>query len=609
MATTARFDVQRRAELEAVFKPARMARTWRDLVKQQLRRLAIPDLHDYYDFNFNIERRCEGIAERILGGQYRAEAPLVYKVEKKVGICRHMILPSPADALVFQVLSDTLHEELVKVQPSKKAYYARDRHGLKLPHGGTTPPGYPWFVLWPKFQEEIWGFAKGFPILVTTDLSNYFDNIAFDDLRRVIAGHVHAKEALLDLLFSLIEDLAWRPDYLPRSRKGLPTIEIEAPRLLAHALLFELDAVLKHRTSDSFVRWMDDINFGVESPERAMRVLGELNDVLKSRGLALNMAKTQLLSARDAKHHFMFAENVRLSRLDKQARRLKSPAAKKRLGDRVAAAFEVHLSECEARNKDKVSKRFFTVLGQLAHPGAVKHCQELHRSNAGLRSTVVRYITSLKFERPATTALLRILERTHYVDDVTRVELVTAILDWSPPRSPSGRRFLDRVRKQLETPKSMSDWQCWFLFLCKYGKPHEALTAYEQSRDVRRREPFLARQATALLCRAYPVNAKRVRALWEREISTGLSDSASVAVNLMHFSEADFPGKKDRAYRYLFPDKASGTYPVAKFLLLCLFATTARDRKVKTPRPVVAERVNDPWMINAIQRINASWFA
>ena len=136
-----------------------------------------------------------------------------------------------------------------------------------------------------------------------------------------------------------------------------------------------------------------------------------------------------------------------------------------------------------------------------------------------------------------------------------------------------------------------------------------ALTAYEQSKDVRRREPFLARQATTLLCRAYPVNAKRVRTLWEREVSTGLADSASVAVNLLHFAEISFPGKKDRAYRYLFPDKASGPYPVAKFLLLCLLATTARDKKVTVARTVVRERVNDPWMLNCIQRIHAPWFA
>ena len=39
-----------------------------------------------------------------------------------------------------------------------------------------------------------------------------------------------------------------------------------APRLLAHALLFEVDYLLKKRTQNNFVRWMDDINFGVAEP-------------------------------------------------------------------------------------------------------------------------------------------------------------------------------------------------------------------------------------------------------------------------------------------------------------------------------------------------------
>src|SRR5437899_786170 len=99
MRTTARFDIQRHRELKAIFTVARMCRVWRDLVRSQLRRLDIPDLHDYYDFNFNIESRAEAIIERILAGQYRAEAPLIYRIEKKLGICRHMMLPSPADAL------------------------------------------------------------------------------------------------------------------------------------------------------------------------------------------------------------------------------------------------------------------------------------------------------------------------------------------------------------------------------------------------------------------------------------------------------------------------------------------------------------------------------
>jgi hypothetical protein len=101
-----------------------------------MRRFDITDLHDY--FNFAIAARAEAITERILVGQYRAEVPLVYRSEKKLGICRHMMIPTPSDALVFQLLTDVLYNDVIKAQPSKAAFYARDRHNLTLPHGQGT---------------------------------------------------------------------------------------------------------------------------------------------------------------------------------------------------------------------------------------------------------------------------------------------------------------------------------------------------------------------------------------------------------------------------------------------------------------------------------------
>jgi hypothetical protein len=607
MATTARFDVQRREELSAVFNPTRMARVWRELVRQQLRRLEIQDLHDYYDFNFNIEKRVEAIVELVLAGQFRADIPLIYRAEKKLGICRHMMLPSPSDALVFQVIADALHAELQKAQPSKQAFYARDRHSLKLPHDGA-PPGYPWFVLWPKFQKQLWGFAKAHPILVTTDLTNYFDSIEFDDLRRVIAGHVPTKEVLLDVLFSLIEDLAWRPDYLPRAGKGLPTIQIEAPRLLAHAMLFEVDTVLHQRTKGSFVRWMDDINFGATSAAEAAKTLGELNDVLKSRGLALNLSKTQLLSAREARAHFMFRENIRLDRLQGRAAKLKSHHAKANFGTRLADELIDHMNASRAGNKNKITKRYFNLLGSLRHPGAASVCASVFRSDAALRPTITRYLTRLPFGQPATATLLRVLEKTMFADDVAKIDVVTQIVGWDVPRTASGRRFLVRVRNVLQDPKSVLDWQCWFLYLARFGQAHEALTAFEASKDVRRREPFIARQAITLLSRSLSLNTKRVRQLWEREISTGRADSASVAVNLLTFADAPFPNKNDRVYKYLFPDKAGVRYPIAKFLLLCVVAASERAKGLGLKRHIVQEHVSDPWMLDALRAIHDPWF-
>jgi hypothetical protein len=257
-----------------------------------------------YNFNFAVEARSQVIAEKVLAGQYHADIPLVYRVEKRLGVCRHMMIPRPSDALVFQLLTDVLYGAVIRAQPSKGAFYARARHRIELPHEHKEAGSYRWFLLWPRFQREIWKFSRSHKFLVTTDLTNYFDNIGLRELRHVISAIAKTKEVHLDLLSSLIEDLSWTPDYLPTSHKGLPTINIEAPRLLAHALLFEVDYVLKKRTKNNFVRWMDDINFGVPDKRTANVVLGEVNDVLKSRGLALNLAKTEVITANAAEYHF-----------------------------------------------------------------------------------------------------------------------------------------------------------------------------------------------------------------------------------------------------------------------------------------------------------------
>src|SRR3954447_11410079 len=103
MKTTARFEIERQKQLSIVFTRAKLVSTWKDLVRQQLRRQAVTDLHDYYDFHSTIDAQADVIIERVLSGHYRAEPPIIYKLEKKFGICRHMMIPSPADALVFQV--------------------------------------------------------------------------------------------------------------------------------------------------------------------------------------------------------------------------------------------------------------------------------------------------------------------------------------------------------------------------------------------------------------------------------------------------------------------------------------------------------------------------
>jgi hypothetical protein len=85
-----------------------------------MRQLDILDLHDYYDFNFNIEDRAREIRNQVLKGQYKASPPLIYRLEKKYGICRHIMIPSPSDALVFQTITEYLAPLVKEATPTEK---------------------------------------------------------------------------------------------------------------------------------------------------------------------------------------------------------------------------------------------------------------------------------------------------------------------------------------------------------------------------------------------------------------------------------------------------------------------------------------------------------
>lgn len=608
MPTTARFELQRSKQLKKLFTKKRLTKIWRDLVKEQMRRQDIKDLHDYYDFNYSLDARVETIVGKIMSGQYRAEIPLVFRIEKKLGICRHMLVPTPSDALVFQVLTDKLYESIIKEQPSKNAYYSRDRHHISLPHEHNESVYYPWFILWPRFQKDIWKFSKSHNYLVMTDLLNYFDNIGLRELRHTISAIVQTEEVYLDLLFSLIEDLSWTPDYLPKLHKGLPTIHIEAPRLLAHALLFEVDYILKKRTKNNFVRWMDDINFGVDDLETANRTLGEINDVLKSRGLALNLSKTHIVTAKEAENQFLFKENLRLSKISKRAKKLRSNNVKKKLAQLLAKELKKHNETCTAKNKEKVTKRYFTILGILKQPAGLNEAVNIFRDNPALRDSILNYFEKLPFSSNVKNYFFKMIDKTNIYDDVTLFRLVEALIRWDVPYNKSGKDFVGDVKYRLKKPKGEFSWFCWLFFLAKYGEPNEILTAIVNARKYGAKDVFFSRQRMAILPRAIKFKHSHVLDIWTKEISTGPSDSASVANNLVRILRTGFPSKNDKLYYYLFPEKGQEPYPIAKFLILCVLAAADVKKGLKINRDEVSSHIKNEWFSHWLREINPHWF-
>ena len=295
-------------DLDDVFSIPRMRSAWQDTVRTGLRRQPLADLHDFLDVHRNLEPYLRTLRTEVLTGNYRPLPPEIILIEKRDGIPRRLCLPAPADAILLQTVADALEPAIRAQQPHANAYYSRS-HAPPSAKDVDGTFGYQWWVLWPEFQTRIWHFAATYSHVVVTDVANYFDCIPLAGLRNRIASCGVFKETVLNFLFFLLDAFTWRPFYMPHSGVGLPQLNFDAPRLLAHAYLFPVDEELQRRTGGDFVRWMDDINCGVADVGSARHLLRGLETVLNSLGIRLNAGKTTVLEARAALAHFWVNEN------------------------------------------------------------------------------------------------------------------------------------------------------------------------------------------------------------------------------------------------------------------------------------------------------------
>ena len=108
-------------------------------------------------------------------------------------------------------------------------------------------PRYGAFRAWLDFQKSLFKFTENHDYAVITDIANYYDFISYTHLRNVVADRIVVRESVLDMLIFILSGLLWQPDYAPRIEIGLPQMDIDAFRILAHCFLYELDPFSKVR--------------------------------------------------------------------------------------------------------------------------------------------------------------------------------------------------------------------------------------------------------------------------------------------------------------------------------------------------------------------------
>ena len=592
---TERFNKLRKKELDKVFGKLEIINTWRKVVKNQLRKLDIQDLYDFYDFNYNIDERALALRTEILNGSYQVIKPLIYRLEKKLGICRHIVIPQPQDALVLQVITEQLNSEIISKMPSENSFYSQDKHNMRYPHNLETEYGVRWQKQWKKLQKLIYQFNESKELLVVTDLSNYYDSIDISVLRNQISNIVDDKEVLLDLLFKIIENISWNPDYLKYTGRGLPTSNLEGVRLLAHSFLFEFDAILKEKTNNSFTRWMDDVIIGVNSRQEAIEMLSSSSDVLKSRGLALNIAKTDIYNSEKAEFHFQIAQNNYLDSIDYSLKpRTKDYNTKT---SELKKEFRKHLKNTKAKYSEKITKRYVTAFGKFKSEKLLSEVALLYNERPGIRGNLLIYLSELGYKKKTSEAVIKIIKNLNVYDDISLFQVCKLVTDWNIPDNESSLEFLKTFEKEIKTisqrRKNPFDFYCLIWFKSKYEHPDALLRFITDYENIWKSEPFLRRQVTANLSRAYITNPTKVKTILKQQISTGIPQIVSISSQLISFS--GFENLPSKIHMYLFPTHKQKRYPLSKFIVLCSLLNSEKIRTNESIKLKVKEYIIDDY--------------
>lgn len=393
-----------------------------------MRRQYLRDPIENIDFHTNADVECGKLYEIIMRGDYSPGVSHRALSEKSRGLCRQVVIPSPRDALVLQCLSDAMYEQIRGKAPTSKAFFEPQDHSFSAAAGD----GYGTFGSWLNFQKEIFRFSQERDFVVVTDIANYYDSISYVHLRNIISTITDVEECILDMLIFSLAGLLWQPDYMPRVEVGLPQIDMDAPRLLAHCFLYELDEYLQSTPTGDFTRFMDDIDVGVDSISDAKKVLKSIDLVLQTRQIRLNSGKTRILTRAEAERHFRIAENSRLNQLEveidiKVAFGLDLSSERAEVSKLLYGG--IRSRNFDSGNGEKILKRLINISSKLEISISHKVLFKILVVWPSVRETVYGYISRGKLTPARVRVLSEFVRSGLLVDNVAYLEICNVLVE------------------------------------------------------------------------------------------------------------------------------------------------------------------------------------
>ncbi|MDO9439360.1 MAG: RNA-directed DNA polymerase [Beijerinckiaceae bacterium] len=412
---------------------------------------------------------------------------------------------------MLQTLSDALWVELRTKGPSTNAFYAPDDQSFSKFHGGHSSEYGP-INAWLEFQKTILNFTKKRRYVVVTDIANYYDFISYDHLRNILADLSIAREHALDLLIYTLAHMLWQPDYMPRVQVGLPQINLDGARMLAHCFLFEIDRLFVGKAHIDYARYMDDMDIGVDSLGEAKTALRDLDLALQTRQVRLNSGKTKILDEVGSLRHFRIFENARLDRMHGNMEDIRraggSNAVNRSLIKRVVARGLLD-GRFASGNGEKILKRCINLAREYGADIDDASFTEIIFEWPSVRLPLLLWWQHSADPLQKLPLLRDFVISSHIVDHLAFINIAVALVSARLPAT------LKTELLVLELCESLSHKSKWSLFahlwiISKYGTPEVLMTLIENSASIWMSDEHLSRVVAGFFPRfiAHPFRPK-----------------------------------------------------------------------------------------------------
>lgn len=344
-------------------------------IRAEIKRCSIRDVVDWLEYDLDPNKWIGMLLRDLSNGTYAPAKPLRFTEAKSNGFSRRMTMPAVPDLVLYRAIVDHLYRKAKRFECTR-AFCERDElpqakasaeerpvdpstrflHDFLMDYETASRRTFRAWLLYSQYRKLL-AFRKVHKFIVVTDITNFFDSVLYSRIADSLS-RISVPPRMMGLLFFLLEHLSIRDAFSESPRIGLPVDEFACSRKLAHMVLFPHDdRMVAAVGEESYIRWMDDQNFGVATRADGLRCLARVSDSLARLHLTANAKKSKVLSVAEAKAEFHFSLNDQIDRAEKLLS--KKPVPRARLAREVNAIYRRALKVEGRGHWDKVVKRLY----------------------------------------------------------------------------------------------------------------------------------------------------------------------------------------------------------------------------------------------------------